>query len=174
MKRIVLLFVALFSILPGCSKKESTPASGIDTIDNTLYGTGPYYANGFIFNQAKKASTLDNPAPDITIDNDGTLLNLILQTNNYKESFYKVGEYADASIAEQQFISLTSYIVPQWVAWGYQIKPNQIWLFRTSNEHYAKIRIISTISEIRNSLNYAGCTFQWVYQPDGSSIFPGK
>jgi hypothetical protein len=174
MKRIVLILVVFCSILQGCTKKESTPTSGIETLDNTLYGTGPYYANGFIFNQAKKASTLDNPEPDITIDNDGTLLNLILQTNNYKDSFYKVGEYADASLAEQAFISLTSYSVPQWLVWGYQIKPNQIWLFRTANEHYAKIRIISTISEIRNNRDYAECTFQWVYQPDGSSTFPGK
>jgi hypothetical protein len=127
-----------------------------------------------LFNQAKKVSTLDNPEPDITIDNDGTLSNLILQTNNYKDSFYKVGEYANATLAEQAFISLTSFNVPQWIAWGNPIKPHQVWLFRTADEHYAKIRIISTISEIRNNRNYAECTFQWVYQPDGSLTFPGK
>jgi hypothetical protein len=163
-------------VYTSCKKDDAARTTGTDTIDNTLSGTASsgYYAYGFSFSQAKRVSTLDNSKYDITIDNDGTLLNLILQTNNFKDSFYKVGDYANATLAEQAFIGLTSYTVPLWAAWGYQIKPNQVWLFRTANEQYVKIRIISTISEIRSNRNYAECTFQWVYQPDGSLTFPGK
>lgn len=176
MKSPLLTILIVMAVFSGCRKDNTIPTTATDTIDNILGGTdvAGYYSLGFLFSQAKKVSSLDNPKPDINIDNDGTLLVLILQTNNFKDSFFKVGEFADATSAEQAFISLTSYTVPQWAPWGYQIKPNQVWLFRTGSEHYAKIRIISTISEIRNSRNYAACTFQWVYQPDGSLTFPGK
>lgn len=167
------MIAAVFS---GCRKDDTPHTAGTDTIDNILNGSdiSGYYALGFLFNQAKKVSTLDNPAPDITIDNDGTQLILILQTNNFKDSFYKAGEYTNATLAEQAFINLTSFTVPQWAPWGYQIKPNQVWIFRTAKERYAKIRIISTVSETRSNRDYAECTFQWVYQPDGSLTFPGK
>ena len=176
MKHPLLIIFIILAVLSGCRKDSTTGTAGTDTIDNTLNGTDVtgYYSFGFLFDQAKKVSTTNNPKPDITIDNDGTLLILILQTDNFKDSFYKVGDFANATLAEQAFAGLTSYTVPQWAAWGYQIKPNQVWLFKTGSEHYVKIRIISTISEIRNSRNYAECTFQWVYQPDGSLTFPGK
>jgi hypothetical protein len=176
MKRqlLILIFLITLVVSSGCKKNDSPGNSGIETIDNTLYGTGAYYANGFSFSLAKKVPTSDNPPPDITFDNDVTLLIQILQTNNYKESFYKVGEYANTSLAEQAFINLTTLSVTQWVVWGYQIKPNQVWIFRTANEHYAKIRIISTVSETRDNRSFASCTFQWTYQPDGSLTFPAR
>jgi hypothetical protein len=176
MKRISIILPAIFLILTGC-KKDNTPSlSGIVTIDNNLDGndkTG-YFAYGFSFVLAKKVSTVDNPPPDITIDNDGTIENLILQTNNFKDSFYKYGEFADAASAELAFNNITSPTVMQWVVWANPVKANQVWIFRTSTEHYAKIRIISTNSETRASRNYSECTFNWVYQPDGSLTFPGK
>jgi hypothetical protein len=175
---LILLFIVFFA---RC-KKESTDIpdqdsirlSGIDTINNVLYGTGPYYAFGFSFPQGKKISTLSVPEPDITVDNDGTLDNLILQTNNYKNSFYLAGEYGNATLAEQGFESLTAPIVSQWEIWAYSIKANQIWVYRSGTNHYAKLRIISIISETRNTWDYAECVFEWVYQPDGTLTFPGK
>jgi len=172
-KGFAILFM-LLSLSVGCSKKNSAKTSGTVTIDNILYGSGPYYALGFSFSQAKEISTLSNPEPDVTINNDGTLLNLILQTNNYRNSFYKFGEYQDAGDAKAAFNSLTSVSVQDWIVWADFLKPDQIWIFRTGDEHYAKIRIISTISETRGTWNYAECTFEWAYQPDGSLTFPGK
>jgi hypothetical protein len=174
MKKCLSVIILIFLLFPGCKKANDPKLSGTDTIDNLLYGTGPYYAIGFSFSEAKKISTLSDPDPDITIDNDGSLTNLILQTDNFKNSFYMAGEYADAASAIQAFNNLNSVSVSQWEIWAYSIKPNQIWIFKTSNEHYAKMRIISTISETRNSWDYAECTFEWVYQPDGSLTFPGK
>ena len=52
----VILFLFLF--LAGCDdpdKPGNTDTSGIDTIDNTLYGTTNYYAIGFNFATAKKS-----------------------------------------------------------------------------------------------------------------------
>ncbi|MCX6333418.1 MAG: hypothetical protein NT092_03845 [Bacteroidia bacterium] len=170
----ILLMPLLFMGCNDSNKPGNTKTSGTETIDNSLYGTTVYYGIGFNFSAAEKVSSLATPKPDITIGNDGTLTNLILQTDNYKDSFYKAGEYTDANSAEKAFDALTSLIFPTWESWAYSIKPNQIWIFRTSAEKYAKIRIITTLSEARYSRDYAECTFEWVYQPDGTLTFPGK
>jgi hypothetical protein len=57
---------------------------------------------------------------------------------------------------------------------GDSIRNNQIWIYRSGSENYSKFRIISTKSEPGNMRDYAECTFEWVYQPDGTLTFPGK
>jgi hypothetical protein len=174
MKKFLLILLLLLNFLAGC-KKHDTPLSGTVTIDNNLYGTGPYYAYGFSFVMAKTLSTLDkNPAPDISVDNGDIPGVLILQANNYLESFYKEGEYPDAATAEQAFKNLASAQVTQWKAMGEQIKSNQIWIYRSGTENYTKFRIISTKYETRIPRDFVECTFEWVYQPDGSLTFPVK
>jgi hypothetical protein len=177
MKRHLFIIVLLTLFFTGCSdsdKPGNTRSSGTDTIDNILYGAGPYYAIGFNFSLAKKVSTLSHPGTDISIENDGTLDNLILQTEAGLNGFYLAGEYSDAASAKQAFDNLTSPVVTKWEEWAFGIKLNQIWIYRSGNQHYAKLRIISTISETRTSWDYAECTFEWAYQPDGSLTFPGK
>jgi hypothetical protein len=179
MKRsVIILVLVLAAFLPGCRKDNDPDFSGTFTIDNTLYGTGPYYAMGFSFSLAKELSTLADPGPDMTliadVDIDGTIRRLLLQTENYKNSFFKYGVYQDAASASAAFKNLTSASVSTWDEWGDTIEPNQIWIFRTDSEHYVKFRIISTVAEKRNSTAFASCTFEWVYQPDGTPTFPGK
>ena len=69
MKRKVFILLALFFLLPGCTKKEPTRTSGIDTIDNITYfsTTTTYYNYGFSFSGAKLVATTTTPGPDITI-----------------------------------------------------------------------------------------------------------
>lgn len=170
---IVLIFALLLS---SCKKKTDPDISGTITINNelTLDQELQTYVNyGFLFSQGKLVSNVGTPKPDITVDNDGTLDNLILQAK-INSRFSKYGEYANAALAGQAFNNLTSVNVQQWEDWAFAIKPNQVWVFGTSDDHYAKIRINSTISETRGTRNYAECTFEWVYQPDGSLTFPGK
>ena len=174
MKSSLSFILFLLLTFTGCNKTNNPRLSGTDTIDNLLYGEGPYYAIGFSFSTAEKVSTLKDPGPDITLENDGTLINLILQTDVGLNGFYLAGEYADASAAQQAFDNITSPNVTDWADWAFSIKPNQVWIYRSGTEHYAKFRIISTISETRNSWDYAECTFEWVYQPYGTLTFPGK
>jgi hypothetical protein len=174
MKYRFIVLVIIFASFAGCKKSDSSKYSGTVTIDNQLYGTGPYYAFGFSFPLAEKISTLSDPPPDITITNDGTLDNLILQTNNYEDSFALVDEYSSAAEAKTAFDKLVSPETPSWAVWADYLEPNQIWLYKSGTDHYAKIRIISIVSELRNDRTYAECTFEWVYQPDGSFTFPGK
>ncbi len=171
-----LLFILLLSFFfqISCKKDEIPDRSGIATIDNTRTLSQTYYVYGFLFSEAKKVSTLDSPPPDITVDNDGT--NILLMADNLKDSFYKTGEYNDAASAENAFDNLISATVPEseWIGMASPIKVNQIWIYRSGTDHYAKIRIISLIAEIRSGHPYAECKFEWAYQSDGSLTFPGK
>jgi hypothetical protein len=175
MKKIVFLFLAFFAILTGCTKKEATRTSGIDTIDNTNHFSTTYFQYGFSFPGANLVATFPSPGPDITlyVNNTGTP-RLTLQAENLLPSFYKVGDFADVTTAQSAFDNLKTVSVSQWEDMADPILPNQVWIYRSGTEHYAKIRIVSTINETRQSVAYGEITFQWVYQPDGSSTFPGK
>jgi hypothetical protein len=173
MKRSLFFVLALVFLLPGCKKDNTVNTSGTVTINNVQ--TSPYwYVLGFTFSQDKKVSSLTSPGPDVTVDNDGTLGDVRILTNSYSNSFFKAGTYSSAVEAETAFNNLTGPTVPQWVVWADSIKANQVWIFKTWDDYYAKLRIVSVVSEERDSKNYAECTFEWVYQPDGSLTFPGK
>jgi hypothetical protein len=176
MKRSLFIILATLAILYGCKKDNATPTSGTVTIDNTLYGTGPYYANGFSFSKAAKISTIENPGPDISVyvNIDNPVSRLTFQANNLNPSFYKIGDYPDAASAISAFNNLKSVGTYQWVDIADPIISNQVWVYRTGSEQYVKLRIISIVNEMRNNLAFGECTFQWVYQADGSLTFPGK
>lgn len=171
-----LFFILLLSfLLPGSCKKDETPATnGTATIDNTTKLAQTYYVFGFLFSEAKKVSTLDDPPPDITVDSDGT--NLLLQANNLKNSFYKAGEYNDATAASTAYNNLKSATVSEssWEGIANAIKENQVWIYRSGTIHYAKFWITSTKTQPGQVKPYAECTFEWEYQPDGTLTFPGK
>ncbi len=178
MRRLLAISVIFLSLFTGCRKENGSANSGTSTIYNTLYGTGPYYALGFSFSLGRELSTLGDPKPDITLiadaDIDGTIRRLLLQTENFKSSFYMYGQYPDAAGASAAFTNLVTASVPAWEEWGENIAANQIWIFRTSSEHYAKFRIINTVAGKSGGTAYAECTFEWVYQPDGTLTFPAK
>lgn len=171
-----LFFILVWSLLSqvSCKKDEIPSTSGTATIDNTTTLGQTYYVYGFLFSEARKASTADTPPPDITIDSDGT--SLLLQANNFKDSFYKAGEYNDATSAKTAYDNLTS-ATPSQITWegiAIPIKENQVWIYRSGTTHYAKFRIITTKTKPGQVKPYAECTFEWEYQPDGTLTFHGK
>ena len=178
--RKFLLFIFLFSsvFLSSC-KKDVTPAtSGTATIDNTTTLGQTYYVYGFLFSEAKKVSTLDDPvdvltiSPEVNINNE--IVRITFNVNTFRECFFLFGEYSDAPSASAAFNNLTSFSNPQWIDPPVEVKLNQIWLFRTSKNQYAKIRVVNTVAEKRNNIPYAECSFEWEYQPDGTLTFSGK
>lgn len=174
MKKFIVISIAVLSVISGCTKKESTRTSGTDTIDNTTYFSTTYYAYGFTFSKAKLVSTSTNPGPDIAIyvNVDTGTPRLTLQTNNLKPSFFKVGDFADAESSQAAFDNLKTVTVSQWQEMADPLTDNQVWIYRSSADTYTKFRIVSTVNEMRQSIAYGECTFQWVYQPDGSTTFP--
>ena len=127
--------------------------SGTVTIDNTTYqiNTAYYVIWVFIFSKAKKVSTLENPGPDITVyvNTDTPANRLTFQANNLNPSFYKIGDYPDAQSASDAFDNLKTVGNYQWTEMADPIAANQVWVYRTGTEYYAKIRIISTVNETR-------------------------
>jgi hypothetical protein len=174
-KSLTLIFLIPF-VLSGCNKSDETPSnSGNVTINNTTYQSTTYYVYGFLFSKAKTVSTLENPGPDITVYvNSDTPANtwLYLQANNLNPSFSKIGDYPDAESASAAFDNLKTVGNYQWTDLAQPIAPNQVWVYKTGTPCYAKLRIISTVNETRDNLPYGECTFEWVYQPDGSTTFP--
>ncbi len=175
MARLSLPVILLAVLLTGCKKDTTPPLSDTTTIDNRRkQGSGTYYVMGFTFATAQKVSTLSQPGPDITLVVDRSSGIITLQTGNFNDSFYKAGEYSDAASAKQAFDALTSFGSVPWVALAEPVMVNQIWIFKTRSNHYAKFRIISITTEVVSGETEAEMTFEWVYQPDGTLTFPGK
>lgn len=169
--KFVILLIVLLSFV-SCNKNDSGETSGTATINNERFLSQTYYVYGFLFSRGELVATTANPSPDITIDTDGT--SVFFAANNYKSSFYKAGEYSDETAAKSAFDDLKTVNVTDWEEWANPLKENQIWIYRTGTECYAKIRIVTLLKEIRNERNYTECTFEWVYQPDGTTTFPAK
>jgi uncharacterized lipoprotein NlpE involved in copper resistance len=175
MRKITVILIFLILTLAGCKKNNSPRLSGTDTINNILSPDPPYYAMGFSFPAGTRISTLNSPLDVFTINSyAGNFDKTYFDAQNFNNSFSRYGTYADGGAASQAFNNLTSFSVTQWKVTGDSVKANQIWLFRTSTDTYAKFRIVNSVGELRNGIPYVECTFQWVYQPDGTSTFPVK
>jgi hypothetical protein len=173
MKTRVILITVLAVLVSSCTKVEKTPTSGISTIENTIHRPTNPYVFGFSFSTAELVSNKATPGPDILIfvNTDVAPYRLTLQADNLKPSFFKYGEFADEAATKMVFDDIKTVSATQWVDMADPITPNQIWIYRSGSDTYAKIRIISTVNEIRQTIPYGECKFQWVYQPDGSLAF---
>jgi hypothetical protein len=169
-------FLVIFLILfYGCKKDETARTWGTHTIDNLRYNENSTYAvHGFNFAKAAVVSTESQPGPDFTVDVNSNYL--IFMSNNQNPSFYRFGEYTDESQTKIAFANLKDFTFEQALDIAGPVLPNQIWIFKTGRDTYAKIRIVSTKLEKRENLgrtiDFCECTFEWVYQPDGSLTFP--
>jgi hypothetical protein len=177
MKSSFILILVLSVVLAGCKKNDTSSSAGTATIDNTTFQSTTYYVYGFSFPKAKLVSTLEDPGPDITVYvNSDTPPDtwLYFQANNLNPSFSKIGDFNDAASASAAFDNLKTVVSTVWTDIAQPIAPNQVWVYKTGTPCYAKIRIISTVNETRNGHPFGECTFEWVYQPDGSTTFPAK
>ncbi len=175
MEKLISILLLSALLLTSCDKNREPDLSGTATIDNELVldeKLQTYINYGFLFSEAGLASSTGTPKPDIIVFRDGD--NISFEANNLKASFWKYGEYADEQAARTAFNNLTSASPGQWAESANLLKINQIWLYRSNAEHYAKIRIISIVTEDRQDFKYVRCSFEWAYQPDGTLTFPGK
>lgn len=175
MRKGTAYFLCLLLLFSGCSDDE-VPLSGTVTIDNKIYGTSIYYAYGFSFSKAAKVSSNDTPGPDMTIQagvvTGGAVIEPFLSANTFKPSFGLAGEYSTASEAQAAFNALTDAGTPVWIDLAAPLRDNQVWVIRTGEDKYAKIRTIEVVLDDAELPPFASCKFQWVYQPDGSKSFP--
>jgi hypothetical protein len=176
MKSSFLIILVLSVVLAGCKKTDTPAGSGTITIDNTTFQSTTYYVFGFSFSKAAKVSTLEVPGPDILVyvNADTPPARLTLQADNLNPSFYKIGDYLDAQSATTAFNELKTVGTYNWTEMADPIASNQVWVYRTSTNCYAKMRIISAVIDDTKTPVFGECTLQWVYQPDGSTTFPAK
>jgi hypothetical protein len=174
MKLRLIPLLAVMSLLGGCGGDE-VPTSGTVTVTNELFGSGPYYAMGFSFAAADLVSTLTEPY-DISIQagslTTGGPIEAFLSANTLEPSFALKGEYGTGSAAKSAFDALASVGTASYIELASPLKENQVWVVRTEDERYAKIRIIQIDFDPTVPPYYASCQFEWVFQPDGSTQFP--
>jgi hypothetical protein len=179
MRKVLYISFILIFLLGSCKKNNSPALSGTITINNLLSGAGPYYALGFSVTTGNTVSTLKSPLDVITINADFDInynvRKIYFATYNFSNSFYRYGVYPDATTTSNAFNSLKSFTEPAtWKEIGDSVKINQIWIYKTSTSGFAKLKVTGTAAEKRDAKPYAECTFDWVYQPDGTYTFPKK
>ena len=175
MKRALAILLPIF-LLSSCSKDE-VPVAGTFTIDNKIYGTDVYYAYGFSFRRGGKVKSLDQPEADFYVlagSVTGAVTEAFLSANTLEPSFGLEGQYASAAEASAAFKALTEVGTPSWQEMAVPLRANQVWIVRTRDNRYGKIRITEVVLDEGAAPPFASCTFEWAYQPDGSTTFPQK
>lgn len=178
MKALYVILFLITVVIFSCKKSDTPSGSGTVTLNNTLEGndqTG-YYSFGFLFSQSKKVPTNKVPGPDILVYVNSAIppATISLQADNLNPSFYKIGDYPDAQSAKTAFDQLKNVGTYNWTEMADPVAANQVWVYRTGTSCYAKIRITNTLIDDTKNPVYGECTFDWVYQPDGSTTFPSR
>jgi hypothetical protein len=177
--RKLFLIVMIAVMAAACSKDDGpVPVSGTVTLSSkSVEGGGTFYVLGYTFSTASFTRSTSNPGPDVallhTTGAAGAYSGSYFAAVTFLPSFRLYGEYAGANEAETAFDALTE--VPGGESWGETgdgLAINQIWIVRTAEEKYAKIRIISLEVPSAVSPVNSECRFEWVFQPDGTSTFP--
>lgn len=169
------MILLLILIASACSKKDLNPYSGVDIIDNKLYGTQSYYALGFSFELGELTSTLEVPAPDITIhvstDVAGNITGKYINTPNLIESFALAGSFNSLTEADDFFHAFTEVGNRSWTLNAQNVEEHDVWLFLTSKGNYVKFRIVELITDNSAHPPFVQMRFEWRIQPDGSTTF---
>ena len=164
----------LLLLLPAC-KKDKQKYSGTATIDNLLVPSGQSYAIfGFSFEEGRVISNLEPPGPDITIHLETDISGVVGQyfgTDNLVESFSLVAEYLSSAEASSAFKELKEVGIRNWELAAWDIAEHQLWLFKTSEGNYVKIRITDILVDEQQDPPYIQGSFEWQFQPDGSTSF---
>jgi len=173
--------VALALLAGGCNRNDQQ-FSGTITLTNELFGGDPYYYGlGLSFDEGKAVPTLpDQYRADIVLMAGtipgGTAVEPFLSANTLEPAFALMGEYATESEAVTAFRALKDASslssVFSFLDLAAPLKKNQVWVVRTRDHTFAKIRIIDVVLDIAPDPDFASCRLEWVWQPDGSATFP--
>jgi hypothetical protein len=176
MKGIITFFLISIILLVSCQKEKPVPVSGEVTMNSTLYGTGPYYVIGFSFSQGRLIEYRDGNVPDITIlpktDVSGNVINAFLDTPNVNPSFSLTAAFDSEDEASSFFADYLEVADNGYVSLADPILPYQIWTFKTGTGNFVKLMIRKLDTRTENQVAIAEVVFRYVYQPDGSTIFP--
>lgn len=167
----------LLIMFSGCKEEEITPYSGTAEIDSRLYfnaETQNYYSYGFCFSTGKRVKYerfVSEEGVDLilqAIPGATGPAGAYLQSPGNDEAFNLEESFQQSSDAQSYFNNLLLVTSQTFTHWANPLEPNQIWVIRTLNGHFAKVWIQSV--DILST--YVSIRFAWVYQPDGTPTFP--
>lgn len=163
------------ALVLSCDKEPDRIYSGEFTIDNVLYGYGPYYAYGYSFELGVELKTSDSPPPDITVhaktDALGNVSGAYLDTPNVKASYALAGDFDTGNEAKDFFDNLLQIGTYNWTLYADNISEHQVYVFKTRNDNYVKFRITNLVLNDTDDGPFAEVTIEWRIQPDGSTTF---
>ncbi len=179
MKRRFIPVLAVMLLLIGCGRDDQK-TSGTITLTNELFGTTVYYSMGLSFKQAGAISSLTVPGPDVFLEAgslaEGSPVEPFLSANTLEPSYAFMGEYMTESEAVDAFVALTDASslssVFSFIDLATPLRKNQVWVVRTRDNNFAKIRIIEVVLNTAANPDFASCRLEWVWQPDGTATFP--
>jgi hypothetical protein len=169
--------LALMLMFAGCGGDDQK-TSGTVTLSSELYDSGSYYyAMGLSFDEAGEVPTLpDQYRADITLQagpvTTGGPVVAYLTANTLDPPFALVGNHVTAAEAVSTFKALKEVGYYTWIDLAAPLAANQVWVVKTRDAKYAKLRIISVTLNTSVSPAVAECSLEWVWQPDGSATFP--
>jgi len=182
MKRIFTFLLIAFSLV-SCSKNDSPKYSGESVITTRLYISGSdYITYGFSFKKAKNIpysmSMQTNDFVDIIAlpltNNENKLTGVIFSsTPQNDKAFLTNGEFSDENTAISFFNNYKEVTGFLFKPLSDTIKVYQVLTYKSLTPTYAKI-LITSVKFLPDNLTgqYAEVTFRWVYQPDGTTLFP--
>ena len=177
MKRWFIPALAVMMLLAGCGKDDQK-TSGTITLTNELFDAGSYYyALGLSFDEAEAVPTLpDQYRADITVQAGpvtyGGPVVAYLSVNTLDPSFALIGTYGSEGDAKTAFDGLKNLGTLTYADLAAPLAVNQVWVVKTRDFKYAKIRIIELVLNSAVSPYFASCKIEWVWQPDGTATFP--
>lgn len=175
MKRWFIPALAAMIVLTGCGRDDEKN-SGTITLTNELFGTTVYYSMGLSFKEAGAISSLTTPGPDLFLEAgslaEGSPVEPFLSANTLEPSYAFMGEYLTESEAVNAFVALTDASSLLFIDLAAPLRKNQIWVVRTRDNKFAKIRIIEVVLDTAANPDFASCSLEWVWKPDGSATFP--
>lgn len=170
--------LAAMLLFAGCSG-DNQKTSGTITLTSELYdGDSFYYALGLSFDEAMEVPTLpDASRADIKlmageVATGGPVV-AFLSANTLDPPFALVSNHVTAAESVNAFKALKNVGSYTWIGLASPLSANQVWVMKTRDAKYAKLRIVSLTLDTSVSPAIATCTLEWVWQPDGSATFPG-
>ena len=169
--------LALMLFFAGCGGDDQK-TSGTVTLSSELFDSGSYYyAMGLSFDEAGEVPTLpDQYRADITLQagpvTTGGPVMAYLTANTLDPPFALVSNHDTAAEAVNTFKALKSVGYYTWIDMAAPLAANQVWVVKTRDAKYAKLRIISLTLNTSVTPVVATCSIEWVWQPDGSATFP--
>ena len=177
MRKIALLLILPLFIL-GCDKKNKTKTSGEVSLNSELILVGETYSvPGFSFESA--SVELYNPAGGTTIPDifalpevQNNVYSAYFDTQNTYPSFALVGVFDSSTEAQDFYTNYKQVDVNNYTGLAKPVLKNQVWVFKTRNDNYAKLLILKVDAYLKDTEAFAEVTFKWVYQPDASTVLP--